>query len=457
MSRQQEVLDRIYDHSTDQEIPITTSRDEYVLVQAINTYSNTDIAQYKRLLKSMKWADCVNGPNVEFVVFIDIDKEKSEAAKIIDATHEVLGAWRGIYFIIPQRHLHVIYARTIIFNFVVNMFKENFILSFSDDDDLHCDLATLYKYGKTVVDSEYIIPLRSRFKSNIISDVASHPAFWRFLFPWRTFYKYPMTLDITPVRMEDQRFVARMIKMNAFQSLTASRTSPIKYFYEEESERYNKSRLNKKNIAALMSVFDYRIYKTYEWMNREKRDTEAYEEEEKEEEEEDTYGTYTTNRRYGTHEPNLYSYSSRLTIPLYDKATKIKSWNVEGNKIIPIFDNVSKIDMSAEEVSKKLPHEVVLHPDEIIVCDILYRDNTYKYASFPMNVIRRSKFSKTFGQVELVEPYESWGITLHEYEKMNVMHGGSALNTVIGFGCVALVVLLIVRMKNKRRQHHHTI
>ena len=104
MPRQQEVLDRIYDHSTNQEIPITTSRDKYVLVQAINTYSNTNITQYKRLLKSMKWEDCADGPNVEFVVFIDTDKEKREAAKIIDATHEVLGAWRGIYFII---HIYI--------------------------------------------------------------------------------------------------------------------------------------------------------------------------------------------------------------------------------------------------------------------------------------------------------------------------------------------------------------
>ena len=322
------------------------------------------------------------------------------------------------------------------------MFKENFILSFSDDDDIHCDLKTLYEYGKNVINSEYIIPVRSMFKGEIITNILSHPAFWRFLFPWRVFYNYPMTLDILPVRMEDQRFVARMVRMNAFRNLNASLETPIKYFYNEEAGRYN-SYLHQESIAPYMSVFDYRIYKTQEWMLRIDRKIKSY-------------GTYSTNRRYNTiytDKENLYAYSSRLTIPLHDRAVKIDSWDIKDNKIMPVFEEISSSEITAEEMSEQLPHEVIFHPDEIIVCNVLYDNEMYKYASFPMNIIRRSKLSHTFGQVELIEPYKSWSINLHEYEKMNIIHGGKLMNYTLGFGCVALLVLLLIKMKNKRYQH----
>ena len=488
--RQEEILKRVYDCAMNRDIPILLKNNEYVLIQSINTCYNTDMEKYKCLLKSMI-SNNIFDLNIVFVIFIDINTTADNVMDIINLTYDIIGKDETIYFIIPRKHTNVVYARTIIFNFVVNMFKSNFILSFSDDDDIHCDLKTLYEYGKSKVSSDYIIPLRAKYGLNVVSDVVSHPAFWRFLFPWRVFYTYPMTLDIVPVNAEDQRFVARMIRMEAFKTLSASNDSPIKYYYENSSKHYDeKYQLNDISddagfdmrikhigvenddgrnlwahpthftndtirahpthftnivndmptaltIPAYMSVFDYRIYKTQEWMLRIDRTVKSY-------------GTYTTNSRRRalyTDKQNIYAYSENLTIPTRDKAIKITSWDIKGNEIIPTFDSSVGIqNNTAASLSEYLPNDVVLHPDEIIVCNVIIDGDIYKYASFPMNIMRRSKLSKEFGQVELIEPYESWTINLHEHEKMNVIHGGHKKN-IIGFVIIAFVILAVIKLK----------
>ena len=108
MTRREEILDRVYDHATDKEIPIVLKNDNYLLVQSINTCYNTDIIRYKRLLKLMT-SNKISDLNIVFVIFIDINTDRDNVIDIVNITYDVIGKNEKIYFIIPQKHLHVVF------------------------------------------------------------------------------------------------------------------------------------------------------------------------------------------------------------------------------------------------------------------------------------------------------------------------------------------------------------
>ena len=175
---------------------------------------------------SSEWKELIDFDGIFIILFIDNTVAcQSEDLRI--RLRELVPDEIKNHIIIIQspNHIDAIYGRTVIFNYTFNRFKRNFVMGFSDDDDLHCNLEILRNYimEKNIINDNIIhscvvasipnfIPNPTSFL-NDVSSTLSHTGLWRHLFPWKVFYRAPMTLDCFPKIREDMRFWIRALKM----------------------------------------------------------------------------------------------------------------------------------------------------------------------------------------------------------------------------------------------------
>lgn len=155
---------------------------------------------------------------------------------------------KNVHLLSSEDKIGASVGRTTIMNYVYNFFKKNFVLSFCDDDDVHCPLTLI---GESTTPStpntfkEIIAPSRHFMSSKDVStsyinihelvqlecipvcgiilgtgyiDISFHMrgscGMWRYLIPWKMFNKTTITLSGKNNRGEDHRFlVENYLKM----------------------------------------------------------------------------------------------------------------------------------------------------------------------------------------------------------------------------------------------------
>ena len=295
----------MYTHICSPELRISNSSRK--LIQTVLTHSRANIYKLRRLLSSMLFelSDKIlyrNGnslinsytevfynygmpiehifktnidnselfKNIYLLIFID-SGARYESMKLIMNIYDIIDTARfprsNLFIIMSPQRFESVYARTLLFNITYNIFKSNFILSFSDDD-LHIFLPSLYNFSMDFLNETKIIPLQFVYHPTSKRDVSIedervvlHTHFGRFLFPWKVFDLYPMTLDIGPKQREDLRFYIRAWINKA---IVSDEVKPlIKYYYfGRTNNNYKLDDVIKPYIRDMMTIADIRIIYT---------------------------------------------------------------------------------------------------------------------------------------------------------------------------------------------------
>lgn len=381
---------------------------------------------------------------------------------------------RNVFYIINEERVDAVIGRNIIMNFVYNVFQKDFVLSFSDDDDIHAPLdifslethtmpytrqvretKNYFELLKFSLDSnpnllhhsisilsmmttDNLISCESIYKQNVISANTIHNGVWRYIYPWRLFYLYPMTLDSGSKKEEDRRMFMRFL----ISQVGITHLPYIKYYYIKPSHsgnyRYIHDRANyNMHMRKFMSFFDALYYITLNYirglkprilgtkgMLRANYSSNVIEPESA------TNIAYTTNltTNAGNPEDLMIVHSRRVDYPtdhsfelvsdyddginngLLSNPSYIPHHFREDLKKNPIPDITSAYEYTDEEeeemteicfppeapsitpISVKmlnervLPSGIILHPHSVVVSTIIYNNSIIKYASSATNI-----------------------------------------------------------------------
>ena len=187
----------------------------------------------------------------------------------------------------------IVQGRNCLFNFVVNKFKNNFVLSLSDDDDVHCPLSIFNENVKKIntkdcesilceINNKFLcefIPKESvNFKSilesdfflkcDMLTDSKSHfkiiidditnrnNSLDVLLYPYKVFYKNAVSLDMGPARHEDVRFFINMHWIHL---------PLMKYSYEKASNTFKQDTTeenSENHIKEKKAIYDSSMFLT---------------------------------------------------------------------------------------------------------------------------------------------------------------------------------------------------
>ena len=221
--------------------------------------------------------------NIHLVLFID-NAENGNFTTIYRILRTLRIPINQVTILVTNKKVDAVIGRTMVMNYVFNTFKHrNFTLSFSDDDDLHCNLNKLLEIvGRISTSHVSILPMTGPIGDNAKAlnyfgdrkqDLSGSHSICRLLIPRNVFINYPMTLDIYPKQMEDTRFVLRLFNMNLLQYLELTQEEEeeefIKYYYCTSGGTYTKTPVNQVAIARFQTINDFRIYFTRQRMKGE--------------------------------------------------------------------------------------------------------------------------------------------------------------------------------------------